>query len=183
MKKSTIFFIFIFFILSAFSQKDTIIGKAYRNIVDYKNDKPIFESECMFKMSYTPKYSGSYKLKILDKRYRNIKKKSIWIITDGTILYLNAKRHAFDTGFLRLELTGNYLYFYAIPLLSVVEEKKIVQNTVNFGIVGGAVTYNKIQQNNEAANHNVLNLNKGSSSILNEQFMLNLLNDYPELPY
>lgn len=87
--------------LNSYSQTDTIIGKAYRNVVDYKNNIPIFESKCVFKEYKNSKYKDSYKLKIIDKKFNKLRKMNIRIISDGKDIYFNARHHAIDAGFIK----------------------------------------------------------------------------------
>ena len=132
------YLIIFYFCFTTYSQKDTIIGKAYRNVVDFKNDKPLFESQCIFK-----KYNGSYKLQILNKKFKRLDQMNIWVISDGKTLYFNAKRHGFESGFIKFNIKGNYYYFYAIPILSVAQRKKLFHSQVLYGLIGSTITYTK----------------------------------------
>ncbi|MBN2662751.1 MAG: hypothetical protein JXR68_03800 [Bacteroidales bacterium] len=182
MKTVFIFYLFFIFSVSIYGQIDTIYGKAYRNVVDYKNDKPLFEEQCIFKeYKKTSVNKNTYKLKVKNRKFKRRRQMNIWIITDGEYLYFNAKRHAFDAGFIKFKLKGNFYYFRSWPMLTISQKNKLSQDQFNYGLIGRSYTYSKIQSENQELVDNVLDLSKGQSSVLNEKYMLDLLENYPVL--
>lgn len=168
--------------LLSFTQVEPTIAKAYRNQVDYKNKKPLFETKFQYKLKEHPKFYGSYSIKSKEVRIkRKDIKYSIWIISDGDYLYLNGTRHGFQDGYIKFKKGSNYYYFHAKPVYSVSQKKKMLRSTESFGFTGYTVSSIKIDMENSKREHNVLNLKKGTTDILNQKYIKDLLIPYPEL--
>ena len=182
MRRILLFTIYILGPLLSFTQVDPTTAKAYRNQVDYKNENPLFETKFQYKLKEHPKFYDSYCIKSKKTRIkRKDIKYSIWIISDGDYLYLNGTRHGFQDGYIKFKKGSNYYYFHAKPVYSVSQKKKMLRSTESFGFTGYTVSSIKIDKENSKREHNVLNLKKGTTDILNQKYIKDLLIPYPEL--
>ncbi len=168
--------------LLSFTQIESTVAKAYRNQVDFKNEKPLYETRFKYKLKESSKFHDVYKIKSKELRIkRKDIKYSIWIISDGDYLYLNSKRHGFQGGYIKFKKGRNYYYFHAKPVLSVSQKNKIKRSTETFRITGYTVTVLNVNKENNKGEHNVLNLKKGTTDILTQKYIRDLLINYSEL--
>lgn len=180
--KTSFITILLFFVWTfSNAQTETRYGKAYRNVVDFRNDKPLYVA----KFRYLLNTSCSYDIYEVKADHIRLSKKEIkygiWLISDGDFLYFNAGRHGFKPGYVKLRKGGNYYYFYSEPTLSVSQRKRILNSGYQYGTIGSIVSASKVNKENIRFQHNVLDLKKGTSDILTIQYIQKVLKPYSDL--
>lgn len=157
-------------------------GKAYRNSIDFANDKPLYQTTFRYVQIKSAKAHGAYKVKSdnlvisgHDMKY------SIWVISDGEYLYLNGTRNGCIDGYIRLKKGSNYNYFMAEPMLSNNQQERLNNSSILFGVVGATITSANIEKETRGKEHHVLDLSSGKTYTLTKDYIRSLLADYPLL--
>ncbi len=177
-------FVFIFFItFNAAAQKEVLDGKAYRSVHYLQQDNAFISGTFLLKKSYR-EIDNAYKLKSVSGGVpRNEMLYGIWIIDCEEYFYLNIYRYAygFPKCFIKFEKKGKYYYFKAPPLNSASQQLRIANSQLMFGLIGSGITSTLIDRHNANRWHCVLNFSTGTVRILTEDYITELLANYPNL--
>jgi hypothetical protein len=166
----------------AHCQPDSLVVGAYKNLVEFKNQNPSFQSDFIFTKKYNKRIPELYTVNSVNSVCRKgIRKNEIWCIYDGKYFYLNSKRIGMPIGFIRFEKTDKYLCFQGKPVKSLAQEEKMNRATLYFGLTGLAVSNALINAKNNKNNQFILNLESGMINYLTPRYVEMILEPYPEL--
>lgn len=166
-----------------FGQTEVIVGKAFRNPIDYHKDSSFLETTFNLKWKYkTGLAYGGYKLNMSKKLIsKDEQSYMIWIIADSSYLYFNSTRNGFQNGYIKLEKGKKLYYFEADPMPTPHQMQRMQNSQANFGLIGASLSIRKIGDENERKYYNVLNIENGVVSPFTDRYIEKLLNNYPSL--
>jgi hypothetical protein len=171
------------------AQNDSIPKKwgAYRNAVDYANNKPMIEGRFSLKKYKSPKaFDFYYITDIKTARKDQIiteydVKYGIWAVFDSTDIYVNVFRFGIGKGLAEVQEKGRYSYFKAHPLTSAGQEQTVDQSALLGGLVGGTIAAVAVNQKNADKVHYVLDMSTGNLHTLDETYISFILKPEPDL--
>jgi len=83
---------------------DSIIPGAYRNAMDFNNNRVLYENEFLFTFNTIQFSAGTYEVTSTNPKIKSKDiKYSIWIIYDGEYLYLNGTRQGVKSGYIKID--------------------------------------------------------------------------------
>lgn len=183
------YFFAILFCLAIFcspgcSQAETIKTGAYRNSIDFCNNKPLYELNFQFKKAKNKKVPDLYYIENENVSEDPIDNdNSIWGIYDGIYFYLNADRIGMTYGYIRVKKAGNYAYFKGKPMKSLQQKASINNSALMFGLSGAVITNATVNSENKDRIHYVLNFTSGMINLLTKDYMLRIMEPYGDLLY
>jgi hypothetical protein len=173
-----------FLTLKGHCQLDTTLIGAYRNCVDFENNKPLYPLNFKFEKLDNPKIPELYDVIIENDSRLSIKNdNSIWGIYDGKYFYLNGQRIGMTHGYIRVPKKGNYAYFKGIPVKSLEQQERINNSAFMLGMTGAVIGNSTIDKENRDRIHYVLNFKTGMINLLTRDYMLRILEPYSDLLY
>lgn len=165
-------------------QYESIKNGAYRNSVDFSQNEPLYTSHFNFIPKNHKKIPNLYKVKSENKSIKKgVLDNVIWAIFKDQSLYLNAERIGMKNGYIKIEKLGEYSYFRGVPVKSLIDQSRINNSALNYGLIGVAATSNKIKSENTEDIHYVLCLKSGMINLLSKNYMLRILRSHNELLY
>ncbi len=182
LKYSLAFFVLFFILDVSFSQSKLVPG-AYRNCVDFRNSITICsDSDLVFKLKKKAKIDFLYKVKSSRKGIkRSTLNNGIWgIVHDGNF-YLNARRIGMANGYIKIYISGNFLYFKGLPLKHPAQNVSLANTAISYGLIGAAVESAYVITKTKHMVHYILNLNSGMVNLLTENYVKRVLQAYPSL--
>lgn len=170
--------------LFTYGQYDTLSNGAYRNIVDFNYNNPLYTCEFEFVNQKNRKIPELFSVSSPNKK---IKAKSfrfeIKFIKTDSIIYLNTARLGMIEGYVKIHPIQTYCYFRGIPIFSINQNNSIKNSAAAFGFIGGASKSVKVKKEIENNIHYVFNLKSGMTNLLTKEYMLRLLESEPEYAY
>jgi hypothetical protein len=190
MMKRFIFILwFIIYTLTSFSQNDTIHQKlgAYRNAVDYKNNKLLIEGKfIMTKLKY-PKSFEFYDIKNIKPTdstqpvtYFNMKY-GIWAIIDSSNIYFNSYRFGIGKGFAKAIEKGRYCYIKGKPITNENQDESVTQAGLLGGLVGEGIAAGTIYLKLKDKIHYVIDVQNGNIHNLDKNYLCYILQPHADL--
>ena len=184
MKKIFIFIIFSFtagFVHCQIKSNATTC-KAYRNSLDFNNNIPLFTADFFFTKKNNNKVPDLYKVKsVLNKINKRTIKNTVWGLYSDSTFYLNIGRLGMVNGYVKIPKLKNYSYFRGSPVKSINQEARIINASVNFGLIGGAVSGSIVEKENRNNIHYILNTKTGMINCLNRNYLIRVLQPYDDL--
>jgi hypothetical protein len=165
-----------------YGQPDSLKKGAYRNNVDFNNNKPCYQSEFSFIHKINDKIPELYKVEAINSYPDNeIIAMGIWGIYDGEFFYLNVKRFDMLKGYIRIKIEGPYAYFIGKPIKSLQQKAEIQNSAVMFGMTGAVISNTSINNENKDKVHYVLNFKSGIINLLTKEYLQMILKPYDDL--
>jgi hypothetical protein len=163
-------------------QNDTIKVGAYRNILEFNRQIPFYPCHFTFVNVNHDEIPELYNVFSNDKSV-NIKNidNTIWCIYDGNDFYLNAQRIGMTSGYIRFDTLKRYSYFKGIPIKSISQQARIKKSATSFGVRGLIVTGAIVKSENKNNTNYVFNKRNGMVNVLTKDYLITILNSYPDL--
>jgi hypothetical protein len=192
-----LFILLILGLQKTYGQIDTIKDGAYRNIVEFKKNKPKYISDFTFYQKYgfdtnnnSDVYLKSdnkippklYGIKSKNPKIKNrIIKKYIWGIYKDKSFYLNVNKLGMTDGYIKIDTLYRYTYFTGLPIMSLKQEHRLNKAAFEFGLIGIGITYAIISNENKNNIHYILNIDTGMIHLFTKNYLMWILESYPEL--
>ncbi len=179
----------VLFISLAFSQYDTIRNGAYLNGIEFNRNNPLYSSDFKF-IKKTGPYAYSEEIRMINlydiesrnpKIKRNTIKKMLWGIYDDHSFYLNARKIGMANGYIKIDSLKLYSYFRGKPILTPYQGYRLDKAGFEYGLIGTAVTAEKISYENRENVHYILNAKNGLIHLLNKDYLLRILQPHGDL--
>lgn len=149
---------------------------AYRNSVDFRNNKPFLENGFRYTRKKNKKIPSLYIVRYgKDEDESIVLDKSVWGIYEYPAFYLNVGRLGMKRGYVKFDTLRKYNYFKGKPILSLNQEARLNNAAKNFGLTGMAVSGTRISKENKSHVHYVLNRESGMINLLTKDYMLGIL--------
>ena len=170
------------FYTDIFCQNANHKNGAYRNHLDFQNNRPLTESNFRFiqkdnlrvpKLYHVISKDGSVKTKTI--------KKIIWGIYYNGSFFLNVEKLGMVNGYIKFDSLTKYCYFKGKPIMTLGQEERLNRSSRDFGLTGAVVTGTRIHIENKEDLHYVLNVQTGMINLLTKNYILRILEPYNEL--
>lgn len=182
MKTIHLLFLLLTIVPELRSQPDTLKNGAYRNVVDFKNNKPLFVTDFEFIKTAHSRIPELYRIFAKESRFtRKINSNSVWAIWCDGNLYLNAKRLNMANGYIKICKPLKYNYFKGGPVMTQIQKNRLQNAGQNFGLLGLSISGIIINEENKKDLHYFLILETGMINLVTKPNVLRVLQSNEDL--
>jgi hypothetical protein len=165
-----------------FCQFDDPENGAYRNHMDFNNNRPVAECDFRLIKKNNKKVPNLYRVLANDGclKTKTIKK-TIWGIYYNRSFYLNVEKLGMMDGFIKIDSIMEYSYFKGIPTMTLNQKERFNTSAILFGSTGRTITGITIAVENKDKIHYVLNMHTGMINLLTKDYLIRILEPFSEL--